>query len=97
MTPSEWRLRLYVAGKTPNSVRALQNLRDICESELEGRYDIEVIDLLETPERAAADQILAVPTLVRRAPLPMRRIIGDLSVTERVLTGLDLRPRRERA
>jgi circadian clock protein KaiB len=87
-------LRLYVAGQTPKSVLALKNLKEICEQHLLGRYDIEVIDLLENPQLARGDQILAVPTPVRRLPEPIKKIIGDLSNTERVLVGLDLRVRR---
>lgn len=87
-----YRLRLYVAGQTPNSVAALRNLKKICEQHLAGRYRIEVIDLLERPQLARGDQILAIPTLVRRLPPPLTKIIGDLSNVERVLVGLDLRP-----
>lgn len=87
-----YNLRLYVAGQTAKSLAALTNLRRICEEHLAGRYTIEVIDLLLQPQLAAGDQILAVPTLVRHLPPPMRRIIGTLSDTERVLVGLDLRP-----
>ncbi len=87
-----WQLRLYVAGQTPKSLTALSNLRTICESNLRGRYRIEVIDLIEQPQLSKGDQILAIPTLVRKLPVPMRKIIGDLSDTERVLIGLDLRP-----
>jgi circadian clock protein KaiB len=87
-----WQMRLYVAGLTEKSVRALANLRAICEEQLKGRFEIEVVDLLKHPELAKGDQILAVPTLVRKIPLPARRIIGDLSHKERVLVGLDLRP-----
>jgi circadian clock protein KaiB len=86
-----WRLRLYVAGQTPKSLTAFSNLKKICESHLNGRYKIEVIDLLERPELSRGDQILALPTLVRKLPEPVRKIIGDLSDTERVLVGLDLR------
>ena len=86
-------LRLYVAGQTPKSVLALANLRHICEAHLYGRYEIEVIDLMQNPQLARGDQILAVPTLVRRLPEPIKKIIGDLSNTERVLVGLDLRVR----
>lgn len=89
-----WELRLYVAGQTPNSLKAFANLKRICEDHLKGQSKIEVIDLLENPQSAAGDQILAIPTLVRRLPPPVRKIIGDLSNTERVLVGLDLRPRR---
>ena len=87
-------LRLYVAGQTPKSVLALNNLKQICEAHLLGRYEIEIIDLLENPQLARGDQILAVPTLVRRLPEPIKKIIGDLSNTERVLVGLDLRVRQ---
>lgn len=86
-----WRLRLYVAGQTPKSLAAFSNLKKICESHLRGRYRIEVIDLLENPQLSQGDQILAIPTLVRKLPEPVRKIIGDLSDTERVLVGLDLR------
>ena len=89
-----YRLRLYVAGQTPKSVLAFRNLRQICEEHLQGRYEIEIIDLLENPQLAAGDQILAVPTLVRRLPEPIKKIIGDLSNKERVLVGLDLQARR---
>ncbi|HEY8020287.1 MAG TPA: circadian clock KaiB family protein [Thermoanaerobaculia bacterium] len=87
-----WDLRLYVAGQTPRSVTALQNLKRLCEDHLAGRYRIEVVDLLKNPQLARGDQILAIPTLVRKLPAPMRKIIGDLSQTERVLVGLDMRP-----
>src|SRR6185295_814976 len=92
-TSQTYELRLYVAGQTPKSVLALANLRQICEEHLHGRYQIEVIDLMENPQLAQGDQILAVPTLVRRLPEPIKKIIGDLSNTERVLVGLDLRVR----
>ena len=85
-------LRLYIAGQTPKSIKAFANLKKICEEHMPGRYRIEVIDLIQNPQLAAGDQILAVPTLVRRLPEPVRRIIGDLSHTERVLVGLDVRP-----
>jgi circadian clock protein KaiB len=87
-------LRLYVAGQTPKSVLAFANLSRICEEHLQGRYEIEIVDLLENPQLARGDQILAVPTLVRRLPEPIKKIIGDLSNTERVLVGLDLRASR---
>lgn len=87
-----WALRLYVAGQTPKSLKAFVNLKKICEENLEGRYRIEVIDLLENPQLAKGDQILAIPTLVRKLPEPVKQIIGDLSNTEKVLIGLDLRP-----
>lgn len=86
-------LRLYVAGQTPRSMEAFANLKKICEDHLKGRYTIEVIDLLENPKLARGDQILAIPTLVRKLPEPIRKIIGTLADTERVLVGLDLRPR----
>ncbi len=89
-------LRLYVAGQTSRSLAALANLKTICEEHLEGRYRIEVIDLLERPQLARGDQILALPTLVRRLPEPIRKLVGDLSDTERALVGLDLRPRTPR-
>jgi circadian clock protein KaiB len=87
-----WEMRLYVAGQTPRSLAAFANLKQICEEHLKGRYSIEVIDLLERPQLSGGDQILAIPTLVRKLPHPVRKIIGDLSDTERVLVGLDLRP-----
>ena len=87
-------LRLYVAGQTPKSMTAFVNLKKICEEHLAGRYKIQVIDLLENPRLADGDQILAIPTLVRQLPEPVRKIIGDLSNTERVLIGLDLLPRK---
>ena len=89
----KWQLKLYVAGQTPRSVDALRNLKKICEEHLKGQYDIEVIDLLVTPQLARGDQILALPTLVRKLPEPILKIIGDLSNTERVLVGLDVKPR----
>jgi circadian clock protein KaiB len=89
-----YRLRLYVAGRTPKSVQALTNLKQICEEHLQGRYEIEVVDLLENPQLAKGDQILALPTLVRRLPEPIKKIIGDLSNKERVLVGLDIQERR---
>jgi circadian clock protein KaiB len=88
----QWELRLYVAGQTTNSLKAFANLKKICEEHLAGQYRIEVIDLLENPTLARGDQILAVPTLVRKLPEPVKKIIGDLSNTDRVLVGLDLRP-----
>jgi circadian clock protein KaiB len=86
-----WKLRLYIAGQTPKSVTAFANLKKICEQHLAGRYRIEVIDLLKQPQLAAGDQIVAIPTLVRKLPEPLRRIVGDLSNTERTLVGLQLR------
>ncbi len=90
---ARWNLRLYVAGQTPRSITAFKNLKDICEEYLKGKYHIEVVDLMENPTLARGDQILAVPTLVRKLPQPIRKIIGDLSNTERVLVGLDIQPR----
>ena len=90
----EWDLRLYVAGQTPKSIAAFANLKRLCETHLAGRYKIEVIDLLENPQLVRGDQIVAIPTLVRKLPEPMRKIIGDLSDTERVLVGLQLLPSR---
>ena len=87
-----YHLRLYVAGQTPKSIRAFRNLKAICEEHVEGRYTIELVDLIENPELAKGDQILALPTLVRRLPPPIRKVIGDLSNTDKVLVGLDLRP-----
>lgn len=86
----QYELRLYVAGQTPKSLSAFDNLKKICEEHLAGQYHIEVIDLLKNPQLASGDQILAIPTLVRKLPAPIRKIIGDLSNTERVLIGLDL-------
>ena len=91
--PNHYHLRLYVAGQTTKSLAAMANLKRVCEDHLAGRYEIEVIDLLQNPRLAAGDQILAIPTLVRRLPAPLKRIIGDLSNTEKVLVGLDIRPR----
>jgi len=91
---AEWQLRLYIAGQTAKSMAAFENLKRVCETHLAGRYSIEVVDLLVNPRLAAGDQILAVPTLVRKFPEPIRKIIGDLSNEERVLVGLDVRPRR---
>ena len=91
--PGLYHLRLYVAGQTAKSLAAVANLKRVCEQHLAGRYEIEVIDLLLDPQLAAGDQILAIPTLVRRLPAPLKRIIGDLSNTEKVLVGLDIRPK----
>jgi circadian clock protein KaiB len=91
--PVRYVLRLYVAGQTPNSVRAILNIKKICEEELKGIYDLETIDLYQQPQLAQGEQIVAVPTLIKELPLPLRRIIGDMSNTERVLVGLDLRKR----
>ena len=91
--PTQYQLRLYVAGQSARSVTAIANLKRVCEEHLKGRYSVEVIDLLEHPQLAKGDQILALPTLVLKLPEPVRRIIGDLSNTDRVLVGLDLKPR----
>ena len=87
----KWELRLYVAGQTPKSITALSNLKGYCEEFLESRYHIEIIDLLKNPQLAEGDQILAIPTLVKKVPAPIRKIIGDLSDKEKVLVGLDIR------
>ena len=89
-----FRLRLYIAGQTPNSVAAIANLKKICEDKLQGKYRIEVVDLLVKPQLAKGDQIIAIPTLVRKLPPPVKKIIGNLSKTESVIVGLDLRPAR---
>jgi circadian clock protein KaiB len=91
--PEYWDLRLYVAGQTPRSLTAFANLKRLCEERLQGRYHIEVIDLVKNPQLARGDQILAIPTLVRKLPEPIRKIIGDLSDSDRVLVGLDLQTR----
>jgi circadian clock protein KaiB len=87
-----WELRLYIAGQTPKSILALKNINKYCKEHLEGKYSIEVIDLLKNPQLAEGDQIFAIPTLVRKFPEPIRKIIGDLSNEERVLVGLNIRP-----
>ena len=90
--PERWELKLYVAGNTPKSVAALNNLKKYCEEHLKGKYKIDVVDLLVHPQLAEGDQILAIPTLVRKVPVPIRKIIGDLSNEEKVLVGLNIRP-----
>jgi circadian clock protein KaiB len=90
----KWNLRLYTAGQSPKSLAALANLKRVCDEHLSGRYSIEVVDLLKNPRLAKDDQIVAIPTLVRKLPEPLRRIVGDLSDTERTLVGLQLRPRK---
>ena len=90
----KWNLRLYTAGQSPKSLAALANLKRVCEEHLAGRYHIEVIDLLKNPRLAKDDEIVAIPTLVRKLPEPLRRIVGDLSDTERALVGLQLKPRK---
>jgi circadian clock protein KaiB len=92
-SPKQWELRLYVAGQSPKSIDAIVNLKRLCETHLAGLYRIEVIDLLENPRLSVDDQIVAIPTLVRKLPTPMRKIIGDLSNSERTLVGLQLRPK----
>ena len=92
--PEVWELRLYVAGQTAKSVAAINNLKRICEEHLPGKYAIEVVDLLVHPQLARGDQIVAIPTLVRKLPSPIRKIVGDLSNTERALVGLQLRPKQ---
>jgi circadian clock protein KaiB len=91
--PANWVLRLYIAGQTPKSLAAISNLHRICEEHLAGQYHIEVIDLLEKPQLAEGDKIIAIPTLVRKLPAPLRKIIGDLSDTEKTLVGLQLKPK----
>ena len=93
-TTEKWNLRLYTAGQSPKSLAALANLKRVCEEHLAGRYSIEVIDLLKNPRLAKDDEIVAIPTLVRKLPEPLRRIVGDLSDTERALVGLQLKPRK---
>lgn len=95
-SPEQYVLKLYVAGQTPKSLLAFKNLKQICEEYLQGRYVIEVIDLLEKPELAEGDQIIAIPTLIRNLPEPVRKIIGDLSNTEKVLVGLDIVEQEQR-
>jgi circadian clock protein KaiB len=90
--PAEWQLLLYIAGQTPKSIKALENIKKYAEIHLKGKYSIEIIDLLKSPQLAEGDQILAVPTLVRKFPEPIRKIIGDLSNEERVLVGLNIKP-----
>jgi len=91
-SPEIWELRLYTAGQTPKSLAAIKNLKKVCEEHFAGRYEIEIVDLLKNPRLAKDDQIVAIPTLVRKLPEPVRKIIGDLSDTERTLVGLQLRP-----
>jgi circadian clock protein KaiB len=92
LAPEDWHLRLYVAGQSPKSLTAFANLKRICDEYLKSRYEIEIVDLIENPQLAAADEIVAIPTLVRRLPEPTRRLIGDLSDVDRVLAGLQLSP-----
>jgi circadian clock protein KaiB len=93
-TAKEWQLRIYVAGETDKSRKAIENLRKVCEEHLQGRYEIEVIDLLKSPQLAAKDQIFAVPTIIRKLPEPLKKLIGDMSVSEKVLVGLDIKPKK---
>jgi circadian clock protein KaiB len=93
VVPTDWHLRLYVAGQSPKSLTAFANLKRLCDEYLESRYEIEIVDLIENPHLAAADEIMAIPTLVRWLPQPTRRLIGDLSDIDRVLAGLQLQPR----
>ena len=92
-TPTRYLMKLYVAGQSPKSVKAVANTRNICEENLQGSYELQVIDLYQQPQLAAGDQIIALPTLIRKLPSPLRRVIGDMSNTERVLLGLDLQPK----
>ena len=92
--PEKWELRLYTAGQSPKSLAALSNLKRVCDEHLAGRYSIEVIDLLKNPRLAKDDEIIAIPTLVRKLPQPLRKLVGDLSDTERTLVGLQLRPHK---
>ena len=94
--PARWNLRLYVAGQTEHSVRAFENLRRLCEEHLPGQYDIEIIDLLREPQLAKGEQVIAAPTLIKKLPLPLRRLIGDMADTKKLLVGLDLRDKGER-
>jgi circadian clock protein KaiB len=94
-TGEKYVLRLYLTGATPNSIRALSNIRKICDEHLAGRYELEVVDIVQHPTLARGEQIVAAPTLIKKLPLPLRRFIGDMSQTERILLGLDLRPRTE--
>jgi circadian clock protein KaiB len=95
MATQDYNLRLYVAGQTPKSIAAIANLKRLCEQHLPGRYNIDVVDLMQDPTLAQRDQIVAIPTLIRQLPEPIRRIIGDLSNSDRVLIGLDIEPRRQ--
>lgn len=92
--PKEWQLRIYVAGETDKSRKAVENLKKVCEEHLKGRYEIEVVDLVKHPQLAAEDQIFAVPTIIRKLPEPLKKLIGDLSVSEKVLVGLDIKPKK---
>jgi len=95
-TAENYVLRLYVVGMTPRSTRAIENIRNICEEHLKGRYELEIVDIYEHPSLAKGEQIIAAPTLIKKLPVPLRRMVGDLSNKERVLLGLDLRPKSKR-
>jgi len=90
----EWQLRIYVAGETDKSRKAIENLKKVCEEHLKGKYEIEVVDLVKSPQLAAEDQIFAVPTIIRKLPEPLKKLIGDMSVSEKVLVGLDIKPKK---
>ncbi|MBI5951150.1 MAG: thiol-disulfide isomerase [Chloroflexi bacterium] len=92
--PEKYILRLYITGMTPRSSRAIENIRTICEAHLKGRYELEIVDIYQKPSLAQGEQIIAAPTLIKKLPLPLRRLVGDLSNEERVLVGLDLRPKK---
>jgi circadian clock protein KaiB len=93
----KYMLRLYITGMTPRSMRAIENLRAICEEHLHGRYDLEIIDIFQHPQLVQGEQIVAAPTLIKKLPAPLRRVVGDLSNKDRVVLGLDLRPRRDKS
>jgi circadian clock protein KaiB len=93
-TPAQYELRLYVTGLTPKSIRAIDNIKRICEEHLKGRYTLEVVDVYQRPALAAGEQIVAAPTLIKQLPMPLRRLVGDMSNAEKVLLGLDLRPKK---
>lgn len=90
----EWQLRIYVAGETEKSRKAIENLKKVCEEHLPGKYEIEVVDLMKNPQLAAKDQIFAVPTIIRKLPEPLKKLIGDMSMSEKVLVGLDIKPKK---
>lgn len=90
----EWQLRIYVAGETEKSRKAIENLKKVCEEHLQGKYEIEVVDLMKNPQLAAQDQIFAVPTIIRKLPEPLKKLIGDMSMSEKVLVGLDIKPKK---
>jgi circadian clock protein KaiB len=92
--PEKYVLRLYITGMTPRSTRAIESIRNLCEAHLQGRYELEIVDIYQKPTLLQGEQIIAAPTLIKKLPLPLRRLVGDLSDTERVLVGLDLRPKK---